>query len=296
VKPLPQQSCPTTVQPPALPNQRGTQSCPGRPIMNPLMRPTPPIRLLLILCCATSLPVFAAKKKVEPADAPPQLISTKSGGPKWITVEQLKQFAAKGDPAACFELAERSLEGGGVPRDVPAATALFEQAAKGGVADAWFRLGKIHHDGLAGAPDYDRALDCFTTAAKAGVVEAQHNIGAMLVSARGVKRDYIEGLAWLLVAKKSGAASDAETQVRGRMAKRPADITAAETRAVEIAKDLPNATVRATRRSSDGKPTAPSPAPIEKIKMVAPKPEPAAPVQITVPLMPTPPPVTPGKP
>lgn len=263
--------------------------------MRPVMHPT--LRILLSCLCLASATAFAAKKKTEPADAPPQLISTKGGGPKWTTVEQLKQFAAKGDPAACFELADRSLEGDGVPRDVPAAAALFEQAAKGGIANGWFRLGKIYHDALDGAPDYNRALDCFTIAAKAGVVEAQHNIGAMLVSARGVKRDYIEGLAWLIVAKKSGAASDAETQVRGRIAKRPAAISAAEARAAEIAKDLPNSTVRATRVgvATAGKPAAPSPALVEKPKMAAPNPEQVVPLKIAVP-MPALPAPSPGRP
>ncbi|MBI2813507.1 MAG: recombinase RecA [Opitutae bacterium] len=259
-----------------------------------LMRPALP-RLLLVACLAAG-PAFAAKKekpKAEPADAPPQLISTKGGGPKWTTVEQLRQFAAKGDPQACLELGDRTLEGDGVPRDVPAAAALFEQAAKGGVANGWFRLGKIYHDGLAGAPDYGRALDCFTTSARAGLAEAQHNIGAMLVSARGVKRDYVEGLAWLIVAKKSGAASDAETQVRARIAKRPADITTAEARATEIARDIPHATVRATLLS---KPAASATPAVQKPVIAAPKPEPVASVKITVPLMPAPPPITPGKP
>ncbi len=260
--------------------------------MNPLMRPTLPIRLFLLLFCATSLPVFAAKKKVEPADAPPQLISTKGGGQKWTSLEQLKQFAAKGEPAACFELAERSLEGDVVPRDVPAAAALFEQAAKGGVANGWFRLGKIYHDGLAGAPDYGRALDCFTTAAKAGGVEAQHNIGAMLVSARGVKRDYVEGLAWLIVAKKSGAPSDAETQVRVRIAKRPTDIAAAETRAKEISADLPHATVRAAFPNRP----VPPPAPAEKPAIAAPLIDPVTPPKVVVPVTPALPLIQPGKP
>src|SRR5258708_31477857 len=97
----------------------------------------------------------------EPADAPPQLISTKGGGPKWKNVPELMVFAAKGDPQACLELGDRSLEGDGVPRDVTKAAALYEQAAKAGAADGWFRLGKIYHDGLIDAPDYGRALDCF---------------------------------------------------------------------------------------------------------------------------------------
>lgn len=255
---------------------------PGPSHERPAMSPT--LRLLLSLHCLASAAAFAAKKKVEPSDAPPQLISTKGDGPKWTTLEQLKQFAANGDPTACFELADRSAEGDGVPRDLKQAAVLFEQAARGGVANGWFRLGKIYHDGLDGMPDYERALDHFTTAAKIGVVEAQHNIGAMLVSARGVKRDYIEGLAWLIVAKESGAASDAETQVRARLAKRPADITAAERRAAEIARDLPNAMVRALRSGAAGKPVAP-PAPL------ADRPPVATP-KITGPM----PVVTPGKP
>ena len=82
-------------------------------------------------------------------------------------------------------------------------------------------------------------------AAQSGVVEAEHNIGAMLVSARGVKRDFVEGLAWLIVATKSGDVGEAEGRVRARLAKRPADIQAAEERAAELLKDLPHATVRA---------------------------------------------------
>ena len=104
-----------------------------------------------------------------------------------------------------------------------------------------------------------------------------------------MKRDYIEGLAWLIVAKKSGAASDAETQVRARLAKRPADITAAEKRAVEIAQDLPHAMVRAVRSGAvAGKPAVPSVLSADKPPGAAPK--------IAVPMTPAMPVATPGKP
>ena len=190
----------------------------------------------------------APAKKDKPAeDAPPVLLSTDGSGQKWKTLEQLKQFAAKDDPLACFQLAELLQDGSGVPLDTKKAAALFEQAARGGIANGWFRLGKIHHDGLDGPPDYGRALDCFTLAARAGVAEAQHNLGAMLASGRGVQRNYVEGLAWLIVSGKSGAGQDAEVQMRARLAKKPADIKAAETRAAEILKDLAHAEVRAGR-------------------------------------------------
>jgi TPR repeat protein len=264
------------------------------------MRATP--RLLLGLISLVSVPAFAAKKSAaDPQDAAPQLISTKGNAPKWKNLEELKQFALRGDPQACFELADRNVEGDGVPRDIKQASALFERAAKGGVANGWFRLGKIYHDGLDGAPDYARALDYFTLAARSGVTEAQFNIGAMLVSGRGVKRDYIEGLAWLIVAKKSGAPSDAEEQVRGRMARRPPDITAAETRAAEISADLPNATVRTGASAAGTPPTKPAeppkvdrPAPV-KSGVVAPKLDPVAPPKIDVPVAPAEPPSAPKK-
>lgn len=260
------------------------------------MRPTLSLCFLLPVLWLMPARAFAAKKDQAPADARPVLVSKDGGKPRWTTVEQLKQFAAKGDPQACFELADRYSTGDGVPTNINQAATLFEQAAKGGVASGWFRLGKIYHDGLTGAPDYGRALDYFTTAARAGVAEAQHNIGAMLVSARGVKRDYVEGLAWLVVAGQSGAVSDAEAQVRTRLAKRPADIQAAEARARELAANLANATVRAVRPGvpvasviDEPKKLPPPPvitSPVEKPAVTAPKIEPLVPPRIDVPLIP----------
>lgn len=189
--------------------------------------------LLRLLACVFLLLVSAAGVAVA-QDEGPKLISRDGGGPKWKNIEGLKEYAAKGDPAACFELGDRMLIGDGVPRDLQAGRAMMEKAAKGGVADAWFRLGKIHHDAVGVPKDYAKAFEYYTEAAKRGVPEAQHNIGAMLVSARGVKRDYVEGLAWLIVAGKNGAMSTAEQQVRKRLERRPKDIEAAERRAKQL--------------------------------------------------------------
>lgn len=212
--------------------------------------------VVLVAAAGFSLVHAAPSKKEKPADeAPPVLLSTDSGGQKWKTLEQLKEFAAKGDPLACFQLAEIFQDGSGVPLDVKKAAELFEQAARGGNANGWFRLGKIYHDGLGGPPDYGRALDCFTLAARAGVAEAQHNLGAMLASGRGVQRNYVEGLAWLIVSGQSGVSQDAEEQVHARLAKKPNDIKAAEARAAEISKDLAHAEVRAVRTETASYPT-----------------------------------------
>ena len=270
------------------------------------MRPTLFLCFLLSALGLFAIGVSAAKKNPAPPDALPVLVSKDGGKPKWTTVEQLKQFAAKGDPQACFELADRYSTGDGVPANINQAAALFEQAAKGGVVNGWFRLGKIYHDGLTSAPDYGRAWDYYTVAARANVLEAQHNIGAILVGAHGVKRDYVEGLAWLIVATKAGDISDAETQVRARLAKRPADIQAAETRARELAADLANATVRAVRPGvpvtsviDEPKKLPPPPvitSPVDKPAVITPKIDPLAPPKLTVPLVPlTPSPPSPDK-
>jgi hypothetical protein len=274
------------------------------------MRRSPLLRFLLSLLGLLPLAGYSADRKKAPADSPPVLISkdggkeqwldappvmvSRDGGkPKWTNVEQLKKFAAKGDPLACFELAERFLYGDEVPKDLNQAVPLLEQAGKGGIANAWFRLGKIHHDGALGAPDYERTLDYYTRAARAGVPEALHNIGAMLVSGRGVKRDYIEGLAWLLVATKAGAVSDAEVKVRDRLARRPADLRAAETRATELGQNLAAAEVRAVLKGAAAPASAGEPGkvpvvpvlttPMERPVINAPAIEPIAPPKISPP-------------
>jgi uncharacterized protein len=164
---------------------------------------------------------------------------------KWKSLEELKPLAAKGDPAACFELGLRHLEGNGTPKNIPRALALLKEAAQGGVGNASFRLGKLYYDGTDVPVNFAQALDHYTVAARAGVSEAQHNLGVMLVSAKGVKRDYVEGLAWLILSTKSGAPVDGENRVRARLKNYPAQIRAAELRMQELAKDLPRAVVRA---------------------------------------------------
>lgn len=198
-------------------------------------------------------------------DVQPQIIAKEA---RWKNVTELKRFAAQGDVLACLELGERLLHGDGVPVDPAAAREFFAKAAAGGSGDAMFRLGKLHHDGTGGPRDFGAALDFYGQAARAGIPEAQHNIGAMLVSARGVRRDYVEGLAWLIVATKNGALSDAEQRTRARLEKRPADIAKAEARAAELQQALaagtggPNdiAAPRYTLAGASALPSPPNPA------------------------------------
>lgn len=225
-------------------------------------------RLALILITLPLSALVAAPTKGT-NDVPPQLISS---GPKWKNVEQLQRIAAQGDPKACFELGDRLLNGDGLAADPVAARGWLEKAARGGVAEAMFRLGKLHYEGIGGPKDVELALDYYAQAARLGIPEAQHNIGATLVSGRGVKRDYVEGLAWLIVAEKNGAVSDAVTRTREHLSKRPGDVAAAEKRAAELIELLKNPDKRAsaTPRFTTAGARPATPPPITEPKQEAP--------------------------
>lgn len=271
----------------------------------PPVRPLP--ALLLLLALATTAAGAERRSpsagKAAPLDEAPKLISTTGGGPQWRSLKELEAAASKGDPKACYDLALLCLEGGSdVKQDVPRALALYTKAAEGGIADAWFRLGKIHHDGVGVPVDRARGYDYYLKAAKLGIPEAQYNVGAMLASGRGVRRDYPEALAWLIVATKSGAAGDGEKLLRERLARRPRDITAGEKRAAELQQALAqggDVSTRPARAASPAPTPAPKPLPpppaIERPTF---RPEPSAPqVEMPVaPIAPPPKPVLPGQP
>lgn len=236
-------------------------------------------------------------------DTPPVLVATTGGaGAKWPTVAELIAAADRGDPLACFQYAQLLEEGSPanqVPKSGTKAIAYYEKAGTAGHGPALFRLGKIFADGLAGAvADYPRAYAYYLNAAQRGVAEGQYNVGAMLVSARGVKRDYVEGLAWLLVAKNHGAEAEAGiAQVRKRLEKWPQRIAAAEARAAAIEKELASPTPAATRppAAEPGSPAAPKRIqPIETPKVAPPR-VPVEPPAITPPTLDLPPPPPSGK-
>ncbi|HEY0946089.1 MAG TPA: hypothetical protein VGD81_12510 [Opitutaceae bacterium] len=241
----------------------------------------------------TCLPLWilsAASKPPSADKAPPVLLSTTGGGPKWPTVADLIAAAGKGDPVACYQYAQLLEEGNPtnqVAKDAAKAVAFYEKAGEAGHGPALFRLGKIYAEGLAGATvNYPRAYDFYLKAAQRGVAEGQYNVGAMLVSARGVRRDYVEGLAWLLVARKHGA--DAEsgiTQVKQRLQKTPQRIAAAEARAAQIEEELKEPKPRQAAAPAPGSPKPERPR-IEKPD--------TTPVRIAPPAIQVPPPEIPA--
>lgn len=161
-------------------------------------------------------------------------------GPRWSTIKELVAAAEKGVPLACFQYAQLLETGDQVEKHPGRALEFYRRAAEGNHPGAQFRLGKIHHDGLLGVSvDYSAAIDYYRRAAAGQIPEAMYNIGSMLVSARGVKRDYVAGLAWLIVAAQHGAAADAGVQqVKQRLTRYPKMIAAAEERATGLAEAL----------------------------------------------------------
>jgi hypothetical protein len=179
-------------------------------------------------------PVAAAPST--PPDEAPKLISTTGGKGSVATAKlpELQKLAAAGNPRACLLLGVRYETGDGVKQDYEQARKLYEQAAAGGVAEGTYRLGKFFQDGLGVEANPYRARDLYQQAAMAGFPLAQYNLGAMLAGAHGVGRDYVEGLAWLIIAHRNKFDTDGERRLRAFLADRPETIAAAELRAEEL--------------------------------------------------------------
>ncbi len=177
------------------------------------------------------------------ADRPPERVSTTGGaGSKWTSLPELQAAAAKGDAAACLELGSMYEFGRTVKEDAAKARVLYLQAAAGGLPEADFRLGRLLSEGLGGPADLPGAYQRYLRAAKAGMPLAQFNVGAMLASARGVRRNYVEGLAWIILASRDPEVDKTgEEKLRARLAGRPRDLAAAELRVVTLEEELKRA-------------------------------------------------------
>lgn len=185
-------------------------------------------RSLLLGALVVALMFHAAAGRAQ--DSAPQLLST--------SLPDLQRQAAAGDGKACLQLGLASETGDGLKQDYVQARGWYEKAAAGGVAEAIYRLGHLYQDGLGVPADPFRAEQLFRLAALADVPLAQYNLGAMLVSARGVTRDWVDGLAWLILAARHQVNPEGEQKVRAYLADRPAFIAAAERRAAELGKQI----------------------------------------------------------
>jgi len=217
------------------------------------------------------------------ADRPPERVSTTGGGgAKWTSLPELQAAAAKGDAAACLELGSMYEFGREVEENATRARVLYLQAAAGGLPEADFRLARLLSEGLGGPADLPGAYQRYMRAARAGMPLAQYNVGAMLASARGVRRNYVEGLAWIIIASRDPEVDKTgEEKLRARLAGRPRDIAAAELRAVTLEDELKRA-----REASQNNGATASDRPTVSVPLDT---QPAT-MRPTVPVMPAPPP------
>ena len=94
------------------------------------------------------------------------------------------------------------------------------------------RLGDIHHNALGVARDPEAAARWWREAARRGHAEAQAMLGAACLAGRGVPRDIVEALHWLLRADAGGAGELASGFLReARSHAQPAERAEAERRA-----------------------------------------------------------------
>lgn len=198
---------------------------------------------------------FSMLVAVHGADQAPVLESTTAGkASKWSSVAAVQAAAAKGDAEAALELGSMYEFGRGLPADPAMARTLYVQAAAAGVPEADFRLARLLSEGLGGGVDLPGSYERYLRAARAGLPLAQYNVGAMLASARGVKRDYVEGLAWIILASRDSSVDpEGEKRLRARLARRPQDIAAAEQRAAALDKEVSEASGK-KETTKDGPP------------------------------------------
>ncbi len=116
----------------------------------------------------------------------------------------LRAAAAKGDPAAEFEVAVRFAEGRGTPQNFAAAAEWFERAAKQGLAPAQFRLGGLYEKGMGVKKDLDAARRLYLAASHAGNAKAMHNLAVLYAEGADGKPDYQTATHWFRKAADHG--------------------------------------------------------------------------------------------
>ena len=153
----------------------------------------------------------------------------------------LQTAAAKGDPAAAFEVARRLAAGSsGMPQDMTLAADWYERAAKAGFAMAQYRIGSLYErgegvprdlssaqswyakasekgnarathnlavllsEGATAEPDYARAAQYFLRAANLNVADSQYNLGVLYARGLGVGVDLVQSYKWFALAAQQG--------------------------------------------------------------------------------------------
>lgn len=123
----------------------------------------------------------------------------------------------------------------------------LERAARSGDAASAEALGDALDTGDGIKEDPARGVGYYRAAALGGRMEAAHSLAVAYAKGRGTRRDFTAALAWMIVARQRGDESGVEAQLRDYLHRHADDeaITAAETRAVELAKKVPREQIAA---------------------------------------------------
>ncbi|KRE18083.1 hypothetical protein ASE63_02550 [Bosea sp. Root381] len=190
---------------------------------------------------ATAQPQPPASAAAEaPLPEPVQAVTGLGELPAGLGSPGLRKAALEGNARAVYELASRSADGQGAPRDPKLALRLFERAAVAGLAPAQFRLGNmfekgigterdlslarvwymraaergnakamhnlavLHAEGVSGKPDYATASEWFRRAAEFGVRDSQYNLAVLLERGLGGPPDLAQSYLWFTVGASQG--------------------------------------------------------------------------------------------
>lgn len=204
---------------------------------------TSPHWVALCLVAGLVLPATPVHAQDEVLVAPPVFVGIDDNAPTWKTTQQLVKAAEDGNPHACFQYAQLLEVGDQVKPDEAKAFTYYQKAALNDHAEAVFRVGKAYHEGLLGQTvNHKLAFDYYQRAAYLGSPTATYNVGAMLVSGRGMRRDYVEGLAWLMLAAERGTDPGSVEQVKTRLKRYPDRIENAAKRLAGIKTEIARGT------------------------------------------------------
>ncbi|MEC9368319.1 MAG: SEL1-like repeat protein, partial [Pseudomonadota bacterium] len=126
--------------------------------------------------------------------------------PATIGPESLRLAAARGNPAAQYEVGVRYSKGSGVAVDMERASQWLARSAAQGLAPAQFRLASLYERGQGVEADRGKARAWYERAAEQGHVKAMHNLGVMLSSGESSNADYTNAAAWFQRAAQLGLA------------------------------------------------------------------------------------------
>jgi localization factor PodJL len=135
------------------------------------------------------------------------LLRTSAIPPARIGPNSLRVAAARGHPAAQFEVASRYAKGKGVPKDLKTAAEWYDRAAAQGFAPGQYRLAALYERGYGVKKDLSIARTWYRRAAELGNVRAMHNLAVLYTRSDGQKPDYMAARNWFSLAARHGLAN-----------------------------------------------------------------------------------------